>query len=145
MFKRILVPTDGSDVIRRATEPAIGLAKAFDAEVHTISVKEPFPYGALAELQPTPPQAFFDMQESNAMRHVQAVEAACRAAGVPCRGATIDAVHPWEAIVEYAAENGCDLLVMGSHGRSGFSALLLGSETQDVLAHAKVPVLVIRQ
>jgi nucleotide-binding universal stress UspA family protein len=144
MFKRILVPTDGSDVTRKATETAIGLAQLLGAEIYTISVKEPFPYGALAELQPTPPQAFFDMQESNAMRHVQAVEVACQAAGVPCRGATVDGVHPWEAIIEFATENGCDLLVMGSHGRSGFSALLLGSETQDVLAHAKVPVLVVR-
>jgi nucleotide-binding universal stress UspA family protein len=145
MFQRILVPTDGSDVIRKATSTAIELAQALGAEIHTICVKEPFPYGALTELQPTPPQEFFDMQDANAMRHVHAVEAACRAAGVTCRGAVVDGLHPWEAIVAYAGEFGCDLLVMGSHGRSGFSALLLGSETQDVLAHAKVPVLVVRQ
>ncbi|MGZ5205663.1 MAG: universal stress protein, partial [Caldimonas sp.] len=71
MYHRILVPTDGSDITGRAVAAAVGLAKALGAEIHTICVKEPFPYGAVAEMQPTPPQEFFDAQERSAARHVR--------------------------------------------------------------------------
>ncbi|MGZ5129722.1 MAG: universal stress protein [Caldimonas sp.] len=144
MYHRILVPTDGSDITGRAVAAAVGLAKALGAEIHTICVKEPFPYGAVAEMQPTPPQEFFDAQERSAARHVRAVHDACDAAGVVCHAETIEGLQPWEAIVEHAAKKGCDLLVMGSHGRSGLASLFLGSETQDVLKHTKIPVLVVR-
>ena len=63
MFKRILVPTDGSDITQQAIDAAIELARSVKAEIHTICVKEPFPYGAISEMQPTPPQEFFDAQE----------------------------------------------------------------------------------
>jgi nucleotide-binding universal stress UspA family protein len=144
MFKRILVPTDGSDITQKAVEASIRLAGALGAEVHTICVKEPFPYGAISEMQPTPPQEFFDAQERIAARHVAAVIEACAAAGVPCHGVSVEGLHPWEAIIEHAQRTDCDLLVMGSHGRRGVSALLLGSETQKVLTHTKIPVLVVR-
>jgi nucleotide-binding universal stress UspA family protein len=144
MYQRILVPTDGSEITGRAVATAVGLAKALGAEIHTLCVKEPFPYGAVAEMQPTPPQEFFDAQERSASRHVQAVAAACAAAGVACQAQTVEGLQPWEAIVEYAAKQHCDLLVMGSHGRSGLASLFLGSETQDVLKHSKVPVLIVR-
>jgi nucleotide-binding universal stress UspA family protein len=144
MYKRILVPTDGSEITTRAIAAGVGLAKALGAEIDTICVKEPFPYGAVAEIQPTPPQEFFDAQERAAARHVRAVIDACDAAGVACHAVTIEGLQPWEAIVEHAEKAGCDLLVMGSHGRSGLASLFLGSETQDVLKHTKIPVLVIR-
>ena len=144
MYKRILIPTDGSELTGRAVTAGVGLAKALGAEVHTLCVKEPFPYGAVAEMQPTPPQEFFDAQERAAARHVRAVIDACDATGVVCHAETIEGLQPWEAIVEYAEKKGCDLLVMGSHGRSGFATLFLGSETQDVLKHTKIPVLVVR-
>ena len=63
---------------------------------------------------------------------------------MPCQSHTIEALHPWEAIIDHARRTECDLLVMASHGRRGVSALLLGSETQKVLTHTKVPVLVVR-
>jgi nucleotide-binding universal stress UspA family protein len=144
MFKRILVPTDGSEISGRAVATALGLAKALAAEVFTLCVKEPFPYGAVAEMQPTPPQEFFDAQERTAARHVRTVIEACDAAGIVCHAQTIEGLQPWEAIVDYAAGQQCDLLVMGSHGRSGLASLFLGSETQDVLKHTKIPVLVVR-
>jgi len=144
MFKRILVPTDGSDITQQAIDAAIALAKSVNAEIHTICVKEPFPYGAISEMQPTPPQEFFDAQERIATRHVAAVAEACRTAGVPCQGITVEGLHPWESIIEHAKKMDCDLLVMASHGRRGVSALLLGSETQKVLTHTKIPVLVVR-
>ena len=144
MFKRILVPTDGSEITQKAVDTTIALAKSVGAQVYTISVKEPFPYSAISEMQPTPPQEFFDAQERIASKRVQDVREACAAAGVPCEAHTIEALHPWEAIIDHAKRTECDLLVMASHGRRGVSALLLGSETQKVLTHTKVPVLVVR-
>jgi nucleotide-binding universal stress UspA family protein len=144
MYKRILIPTDGSELTGRAVTAGVGLAKALGAEVHTLCVKEPFPYGAVAEMQPTPPQEFFDAQERAAARHVRTVIDACDATGVVCHAETIEGLQPWEAIIEYAEKKGCDLIVMGSHGRSGFATLFVGSETQDVLKHTKIPVLVVR-
>ena len=144
MFKRILVPTDGSEITGRAVATAIGLARTLGAEIFTICVKEPFPYGAVAEMQPTPPQEFFDAQERTATRNVGAVAEACESAGVVCHAQTVEGVQPWEAIVAHASEQRCDLLVMGSHGRSGLASLFLGSETNDVLKHTTVPVLVVR-
>ena len=144
MFKRILVPTDGSEITQKAVDTTIALAKSVGAQVYTISVKEPFPYSAISEMQPTPPQEFFDAQERIASKRVQTVREACAAAGVPCEAHTIEALHPWEAIIEHARSMECDLVVMASHGRRGVTALLLGSETQKVLTHSKVPVLVVR-
>jgi nucleotide-binding universal stress UspA family protein len=144
MFKRILVPTDGSDITMKAIDTAIQLAKSVGAELFTISVKEPFPYSAISEMQPTPPQEFFDAQERIASKRVHAVIESSKQAGVACQSHTVEALHPWEAIIEHAKRMDCDLLVMASHGRRGVSALLLGSETQKVLTHSKVPVLIVR-
>jgi nucleotide-binding universal stress UspA family protein len=144
MFKRILVPTDGSDITAKAISTSIALAKSVNAQLYTISVKEPFPYSAISEMQPTPPQEFFDAQERIAAKRVQHVVELSQAAGLVCHAHTVEALHPWEAIIDHAKRMECDLLVMASHGRRGVSALLLGSETQKVLTHSKVPVLVVR-
>jgi nucleotide-binding universal stress UspA family protein len=144
MFQRILVPTDGSDITAKAVTTAISLAKAVGAKIFTISVKEPFPYSAISEMQPTPPQEFFDAQERIAAKRVQAVVESCKAAGIACEAHTVEALHPWEAIIDHAKHQQCDLLVMASHGRRGVAALLLGSETQKVLTHSQVPVLIVR-
>ena len=142
MFKRILVPTDGSDITTKAVQTAIGMAKVMGAQIQVISVKEPFPYSAISEMQPVPPQEFFDAQERVAAARVK--EATDAAKGVTCHGHTVEALHPWEAILDHAKAQGCDLIVMASHGRRGVSALLLGSETQKVLTHGRLPVLVVR-
>lgn len=144
MYHRILVPTDGSDITAKTVQSAVALAQALGAEIFTIGVKEQFPFGAASDIQPVPPRSFFDDQERVAVSHVQAVVAACAAAGVVCHAATVDAMTPWEAIIDHATANACDLLVMGSHGRSGFAAFLLGSETRDVLSHTTLPVLIVR-
>lgn len=144
MYKRILVPTDGSELTAKAVQTAIQLAKLAGAELLAIGVKEPFPYSAISEMQPVPPQEFFDAQERMAGAHVKAVAEAAAAAGVKCQGHTVEALHPWEAIIEHAREKQCDLIVMASHGRRGVAALLLGSETQKVLTHSALPVLVVR-
>ncbi|AKJ28106.1 universal stress protein [Caldimonas brevitalea] len=144
MYKRILVPTDGSDITQRAITTAISLAKLTGAEVFTISVKDPYPYSAISEMQPTLPQEFLDAQERVASRNVAAVKEACLAVGIPCTAHTVESVSVWEAVVDYAKQHGCDLIVMASHGRRGVQALLLGSETNRVLTHSTIPVLVVR-
>jgi nucleotide-binding universal stress UspA family protein len=144
MFKRILVPTDGSEISAKAVDTAIGLARIHGSTIYALSVKEPFPYSAVSEMQPTPPQAFFDAQERIASSRVRAVQASAEVADLPCEAHTVEAIHSWEAIIEHAEKNQCDLVVMASHGRRGMQALLLGSETQKVLTHSKIPVLVVR-
>ncbi|MDO9315887.1 MAG: universal stress protein [Burkholderiaceae bacterium] len=144
MFKRILVPTDGSDITTKAVDTAIALAKSLGAQIIALSVKEPFPYSAMSEMQPVPPQEYFDAQVRISAARVQRVQQACTAAGVACETHTVEADHPWQAIIDLAKTAHCDLLVMASHGRRGVSALLLGSETQKVLTHSTVPVLVVR-
>ena len=144
MYKRILVPTDGSDITSKAVQTAISLARLTGAELFTIGDKDPFPYSAISEMQPVPPQEFYDAQERIAAGHVKAVVDAAVAAGLQCKGHTVEALHPWEAILDHAKTQGCDLLVMASHGRRGVAALLLGSETQKVLTHCTLPVLVVR-
>ena len=165
MFKRILVPTDGSDITSKAINTAIDLAKAGGGQMFAVSVKEPFPYSAISEMQPVPPQEFYDAQERIAAGRVKAVVDAAKdagvacggqtvdtmpsvliseAAGVACNGHTVEALHPWEAILDHAKAQQCDLIVMASHGRRGVAALLLGSETQRVLIHSSLPVLIVK-
>ena len=144
MYRNILVPTDGSEITAKAVKTAITLAKTLGAKLSTISVKEPFPYSAISEMQPVPPQEFYDAQERIASARVKAVVDQAAAEGLECAGHTIEALHPWEAITDHAKNQGCDLIIMASHGRRGVSALLLGSETQKVLTHCAVPILVVK-
>ena len=144
MYKRILFPTDGSDITAKALQSALNLAKLCGAEIHALAVMDPFPYSAISEMQPVPPQEFFDAQLRVAQARIKLVTDAAGAAGVPCQAHTVEAMHPWEAILDHGKAQGCDLVVMASHGRRGVSALLLGSETQKVLTHSTLPVLVVR-
>jgi nucleotide-binding universal stress UspA family protein len=142
-FQRILVPTDGSPVTHKAVSTALELAGS-NGQLFAISVKEPFPYSAISEMQPVPPQEFYDAQERIAAQRVQAVADAAKAAGTTCHAHTVEALHPWEAILDHAKAQQCDLIVMASHGRRGMAALLLGSETNRVLVHSPLPVLVVK-
>ena len=117
MYKRILVPTDGSEITAKAVQTAVALAKQAGGSLVTVSVKEPFPYSAISEMQPVPPQEFYDAQERIAADRVAKVVDAARADGVACDGSTVEALHPWEAILDLAKGQGCDLIVMASHGR----------------------------
>ena len=144
MFKRILVPTDGSDITVNAVNTAIQLAKVHGAQLLTLSVMEPFPYSAVSEIQPVPPQEFIDAQQRVATQRVEAVCASAAAQGLSCRGHTVEALHAWEAIIDHAKNEAVDLIVMASHGRRGVAALLLGSETQKVLTHTALPVLIVK-
>ena len=144
MYTRILVATDGSDITSKAVQAAIGLARLSGGSLVAISVKEPFPYSAISEMQPVPPQDFYDAQERIAAQRIKEVVGAAEASGLKCDGFTVEALHPWEAILDQAKTAGCDLIVMASHGRRGIAALLLGSETSRVLTHSALPVLVVK-
>ncbi|WP_119155677.1 universal stress protein [Caldimonas tepidiphila] len=144
MYKRILVPTDGSDISAKATATAVQLAKTLGAELIALGVKDPYPYSAMGETYPTLPQEFFDRQERIASRNVSRVKEAASAADVPCTGLSVESASVFDAIIEQARTLECDLIVMASHGRRGVQALLLGSETQKVLTHSTIPVLVVR-
>lgn len=144
MYQHILVPTDGSDITAKAVQAALGLARLCGARLSALSVKDPFPYSAISEMQPVPPQEYYDAQERIAANRVKAVVDAAAAAGLACSGHTVEALHAWEAILDHAKAQACDLIVMASHGRRGVAALLLGSETSRVLTHSTLPVLVVR-
>ena len=144
MYKRVLIPTDGSEITDKAVVTAVALAKLCGASLVTLCVKEPFPYSAISEMQPVPPQEFYDAQERIAASRVKRVMEVAKAEGVNCEGATVEAIHPWEAILDAAKQKHCDVIVMASHGRKGMAALLIGSETNKVLTHSPLPVLVVR-
>lgn len=144
MYKRILFPTDGSEATEKALSSATALARLCGAEIRVLSVKDPYPFAAVSEIHPIAPQEFLDAQDRAAKACVQRALDAAQAAGIGATGAVVEAVHPWEAIVEHAQTEGCDLIVMASHGRRGIAALLLGSETTRVLTHTTLPVLVVR-
>jgi nucleotide-binding universal stress UspA family protein len=144
MYRRVLFPTDGSEITTKALATALSMAKLTGAALEVLSVTEPYPYSALSEVQPVSPNDFSEAQQRIAGARVKTALDAAQAAGVKARGHTVEAFHPWEAIVAQATSLECDLIVMASHGRRGVSALLLGSETQKVLTHGKLPVLVVR-
>jgi nucleotide-binding universal stress UspA family protein len=144
MYQRILVPTDGSGITGKAIETAVGLARALGAQIEALSVVEPFPYSVISEIEPVAPQEYSEVQRRIAQQRVDQIAQACAAMGLSCTAHVTEAAHPYEAIIEHAQEHGCDLIVMASHGRRGVSALLLGSETQKLLTHTKIPVLVVR-
>ena len=145
MYKKILLPTDGSSLSAAAVTQGVGLAKSMGATVVGMTVSVPFHTFALD------PMMVGDTKESykkdcaaHARKHLNAIKAAASGAGVPCELKHVDAEHPYEGIIDTAKTAGCDLIVMASHGRRGASALVLGSETVKVLTHSKIPVLVCR-
>jgi nucleotide-binding universal stress UspA family protein len=145
MFKHILVATDGSDRSKRAIEMAMALARSVGAKVTAVAATWPVPPLQLEGAGIAIPNDVLDQNMIDfARRSLEVAVRAAAAQGVGCE--TVHVVRPqaYEAILETAKNCGCDLIVMASHGRAGASALLLGSETSKVLAHATLPVLVCR-
>jgi len=145
MFKHILIPTDGSDLSRKAVLYGVQLAKASGAKVTALTVTDPYRAATMdAVLIPVGEEDYEEQSRLLAERAMEQVKMAADAAGVPCE--TIREVHdqPYRAIIDAAHALNCDLIVMASHGRRGISALLLGSETVKVLTHSTIPVLVYR-
>lgn len=149
MYKKILIATDGSELAGRALEHGLKLAKLVGAEVTILTVTEPAAvvgagYASIAGTMIDPMPELIQAQEDAAKQVLATAETAAKDAGVTVQTRLIDNSFPAEGIVAAAAETGADLIVMGSHGRRGIGRLLLGSQTSNVLAHSKVPVLVTR-
>lgn len=146
MYKHILIPTDGSELSKKAIKAGIALAKAVGAKVtgfyaapdisYTIGYAEIAPYLSKVNLE--------EEAKKQAEEYLSVVGKQAQAAGVEADTAWIVHHSPYVAIIETAKKKHCDLILMASHGRSGLSALVLGSETTKVLTHTKIPVLVYR-
>ena len=146
MFKHILISTDGSSVSNKAAKAGVALASALRAKVTA--------YCAIEPLQPIYVEGYtFDQKviqeiEDSARRagqkHVEAIARMAKAAGVPFAAVVAKATTPYEGIIDAAKKQKCDAIFMASHGRRGFSKLIMGSVTQKVLTHSKIPVVVYR-
>jgi nucleotide-binding universal stress UspA family protein len=147
MFKHVLVPTDGSELSQETAKRAVSFAKDAGARITAMYAKPEYPvtyYGEGALIDPTTPEKFAELAEQQAIQNLTFVEQLCQEAGVEFSRLSLTNDVPYEAIIEAATNSGCDLIFMASHGRRGFSGLLLGSETNKVLTHSKIPVLVFR-
>jgi nucleotide-binding universal stress UspA family protein len=145
MFKHVLVPTDGSKLSEDAIRMGVQLAKTINAKVTGFHVMPEFHvFTYKTEMLEDTKVEFTKHSNAHAAQYLSVVETAAKAAGVPFEVASAIHDHPYEAIIGVAKERGCDLIVMASHGRRGVQAVLLGSETQKVLTHSHVPVLVCR-
>jgi len=145
MYKHILIPTDGSKLASTAVTHGIEFAKEIGAKVTAVTVTEPFHLMSVAPSQLEYTRAGFKEHATTfAQKALGEVSAAAQAAHVPCRTVSAEHEHPYQGIIDTAAANGCDLIVMASHGRRGVAAAVLGSQTVKVLTHSKIPVLVHR-
>ncbi|HQS90139.1 MAG TPA: universal stress protein [Polaromonas sp.] len=145
MFEHILIPTDGSELSKIAIKNGVQFAKELNAKVTGLTVTPPFHFVAIDAIQVSnSPDTYTAQSQELAERHLQVLKDAARKAGVPCEVVHRVNEHPYEEIVKTAQEQGCDVIFQASHGRRGVSAVVLGSETNKVLTHSKIPVLVFR-
>ncbi|MFO7707922.1 MAG: universal stress protein [Desulfobacterales bacterium] len=145
MFKHILLPTDGSELSGKAVEQGIRLAASLGARVTALSVmpKQPTLFYH-ARISPEALEEAARYSKEAADTYLSAVRKRAADAGVACEVVFERNDSPYEAIIQQAEQRGCDLVMMASHGRKGVGALLIGSETQKVLTHSRIPVLVVR-
>jgi nucleotide-binding universal stress UspA family protein len=146
MYRNILIATDGSALAEKAVAHGLQLAKAVGAKATALIVEAPFNVYGVPESRVRQMSEAFAQHAAQIKQHagkvLSHVAEAARAAGVACETVQLEHDHPYEAIISAANDKGCDLIVMASHGRSGISAVLLGSVTNKVLTHTKIPVLV---
>ena len=145
MFKHILLPTDGSELSEAAVRNGIDFAKRLQAKVTGLCVV-PKDYSSYydAEYPGGVKERAEAQRKEKAKIYLSVITNAAQNEGVACEVVMKMSDQPYEAIVKMAEQKGCDLIMMASHGRRGVGALLLGSETQKVLTHSKIPVLIYR-
>jgi nucleotide-binding universal stress UspA family protein len=145
MFKHILLPTDGSPLSEAAIQKGMRFAKSIGAQVTGLNVIPPYKLlgGGKESLADTKAQYDRD-SKARAQTFLATILDLGKELGVRCDASSETSSHPYEAIVRAAEARGCDLIMMASHGRRGVQALLIGSETNKVLTHTKIPVLVFR-
>ena len=140
MYRHILIPTDGSELAEHGVTHGLALAKSVGAKVSVIFVIEPFPEMTGRFLETL--KGYVELRKEQARSALDRAADAAKQAGVSCETIQVENAQPHQGIIAAAEDKGCDLIVMSSHGRSGLSALLIGSVTNKVLTHAKTPVLV---
>jgi len=143
MYRHILVPTDGSRFSARAARVAADLARRIGAKLTGLHVVAPY-FPAQSGRAYASMSGFRRAVEKQARHTLAAFAAEARARGVPATTVSVVGGEPWQAVLRTARARNCDLIVMASHGRRGLAGLLLGSETNKVLTHSKIPVLVCR-
>jgi nucleotide-binding universal stress UspA family protein len=145
MYRHILVPTDGSQLSQNAIAHGLALAKSINAKVTILTVSTPFhTFAVEPEMVTDTPEQYAKHSAIRTAKYLNSAKEAAAAAGVNCDTVHVEHDHPYQAIIDTAAREPCDLIVMASHGRRGVSAIILGSETVKVLTHSAVPVLVVR-
>lgn len=148
MYQRILIATDGSELAGRGLAHGLCLAAALRVPVLVVTVTEPwmpaFDDALALAADPAMQAGYRDACARSAQRILDDALARAVTAGVACETLHVADGYPDEAIVKAAAGHGAGLVVMASHGRRGLGRVLLGSQAQAVLAHATVPVLVVR-
>jgi nucleotide-binding universal stress UspA family protein len=146
MYKHLLIAFDGSDLSERALRQGIDLAKTVGAKVTVLYATMPWSSVAVGEIAVMfPPEEYETNAAAAAKQQLNKAVEAAAAAGVPCETLHKSDAQAYRAIVDTAADRGCDLIVMGSHGRRGVAGLILGSVALKTLTHAHVPVLVYRE
>ena len=146
MFKHILMATDGSDASEHAAQLAVDLARTHGAKLTALYVVDPYPYMSIGEANPIGFQAYMAAaQEHGAKAHAK-VATLCNQSGVPVdlQLRLVENMTASAGIVQLAKDEGADLIVVGSHGRTGIARLMLGSVAAKVVAESQVPVLVAR-
>jgi len=147
MYKNLLVATDGSKLSAKAVAHAIDLAKSVGAKMTAFYAAPDYPLPAFDDgivYERVSRDEYKKLAAQEADNVLGAVATKAADAGVRCSTTYLIAASPWQAILDAAKKNKCDGIVMASHGRRGMSALLLGSETQKVLTHSKLTVIVVR-
>ena len=146
MFKHILLATDGSPTSERAGAVAVDLARVHGAKLTVLYVVDPYPYLGIGESNPYGFQAYMSAaQELGAQAHAKVADmCGAGASVVQLTQRTIQDATAYHGIVDTAQTEGADLIVVGSHGRTGLPRVLLGSVASKVVAQASVPVLVVR-
>lgn len=145
MYTHILIPTDGSELSLKAVRQGIDLAKSIEASVTLLTASAPFHTLASDPMMATETHGTYaETAEKAARARLEAGEAYAKSRGVRADSKHVFAEHPYKAIIDAVPENNVDLVFMASHGRKGVTGFLLGSETNKVLTHSKVPVLVCR-
>jgi nucleotide-binding universal stress UspA family protein len=145
MFKHLLIPTDGSAASEHTIRKALALAREGNSQVTGLHVISPYHLVSYEVDMIEETRASYEANvQARARKYLDAIERCGREMSVSVRTRTVVAAHPYEAIIATALEAGCDLIVMTSHGHRGTKAVLLGGETQKVLTHSTLPVLVLR-
>lgn len=144
MFQRILLATDGSAASEHAAQLAVDLAKVHGAAITALYVVDPYPYLGIGEANPLGFQAYMSAALEHAAQAHARVLALCDKAGVNFQPRLAEDVTAANGILQTARQTEADLVVIGSHGRTGIARLMLGSVASKVVAESPVPVLVAR-